>query len=96
MRTLCDLAAERQRDMQEISMEQAGACGGSGMSPGAFQCNNQYENAKMRVMSRYEARMARFRAHAERQLSRALTQRDCCAALPSRYQLYGNNCIQSQ
>jgi hypothetical protein len=94
LRTLCDLGAEQQRDVQEISMEQSGACGGSGMSPGAFQCNNQYESAKMRVMSRYEARMARFRAHAERQLGRALTQRDCCAALPSRYQFYGDNCIQ--
>jgi hypothetical protein len=63
------------------------------MSPGVAQCYNEYENQKMRVMQRYDARLARFRQKAEKQLGRKLRARDCCDALPSRYRLFGHNWV---
>lgn len=94
--TLCDLAAEMQRDLQELRMAQTSECGGSSMSPDAMPCFQEYSNAMRRVSSRYDTRMSRFRASAVNQIGRAVTKNDCCDALPSRYRSYGSNCVQVQ
>lgn len=96
LETLCDMGVERMRDLQEIDQDKMEDCGSSPMSPGVMQCYQEYENKKMQVTSRYEGRMARHREKAEKQLGRKLKDHDCCEALPSRYRLYGDNCIPYQ
>jgi hypothetical protein len=96
LESLCDLNAERMRDLQEIDQDKMAECGSSPMSPGVPQCYQEYENQKMRVMQRHEARMTRFREKAEKQLGRKLKDGDCCDALPSRYRLFGSNCMPVQ
>jgi len=96
LETLCDMGVERMRDLQEIDQDKMEECGSSPMSPGVMQCYQEYENKKMQVTSRYEGRMARHREKAEKQLGRKLKDNDCCDALPSRYRLYGANCVPFQ
>jgi hypothetical protein len=84
LESLCELGAERMRDLQGIDQDKMEECGSSPMSPGVPQCYQEYENQKLRVMQRYEARMARHREKAEKQLGRKLKETDCCDALPSR------------
>jgi hypothetical protein len=96
LEALCDMAAERQRDLSDIDADRADTCSGSITSPGALQCDQSFERAKERVINRYEARMDRFRNKAVKELGRKLKGDDCCIALPTRFQAYGEHCIATR
>jgi hypothetical protein len=96
LEALCDLAADRKQDLAEIDRAKMDECGSSPMSPGVQECYQEYENQKFSVIRRYEARTARFQEKAEKQLKRKVNDDDCCDALPSRFQRFGNRCIAAR
>lgn|ERR1019366_257210 len=97
LEAFCDMAAERAQDLGDLHREQNDECGQSSGDPetmAAFvACGNHYYNKTMQMESRYEARMSRLREKAEKQIKRAITDTDCCDALPSRFKTMYGRCM---